>query len=62
MKTIVYTAVMPYFLEVEVHSIIHSRIEFILCKILKNKKEKNYNLTRRCTFLFQDLVLMLSSY
>ena len=40
MKTIVYTAVMPYFLEVEVHSIIRSRIELnSFCAKYKKKKK-----------------------
>ena len=41
---------MPYFFEVEVHCIIHS---------VQNIFKKTTNLTRRCNFLFQDLVLIL---
>ena len=49
------TVVMPHFLEVEVHSIIHSMQNI-------KKKNNNINLTRRCTFLFQDLFLIFSNY
>ena len=45
--------VMPYFLEVEVHSIIH---------FLQNIFRKTTNFTRRCTFLFQDLILKFTNY
>ena len=49
------TVVMPHFLEVEVHSIIIHSVQNI-------KKNNNINLTRRCTFLSQDLFLIFSNY
>ena len=60
MKTIVYTAVMPYFLEVEVHSIIRSRIELnsFCAKYLKKKKKTMmmYFFVSRSSFDIQQLL------